>query len=381
MGKEDTMNLQSIIVANSIGIAVLIILQISSYLVRQRKKPSDRIFTVMITLTSIACASETLSFIADGRSFVGAHVIAVITGTLTYAINVSVSYLWCIYVDLRLYKEKSRLKKYYSWLGLPTVFLLGGLVLNLKLGFLFSFDENNVYHREPLGYIYFVSVFLYLGFSVCVRYRYYKDSAKARFFPIWMFLLPIIIGTTAQFLVYGISLAWCSVALGLLGTYMSLQNELSYIDPLTQLYNRNYMDHVLADISRKGTHIGGVMIDIDFFKSINDMYGHSVGDEALISAAEIIRKSKPAKSIAVRFAGDEFIIITKAEHELEFMNIDKSLRTQLNKFNTSGRSEYQLSFSVGKALFNGTNNIDSFLNEMDDNMYSEKKRKHCRSTA
>ena len=108
------MNLQSIIVANSIGIAVLIILQISSYLVRQRKKPSDRIFTVMITLTSIACASETLSFIADGRSFVGAHVIAVITGTLTYAINVSVSYLWCIYVDLRLYKEKSRLKKYPS---------------------------------------------------------------------------------------------------------------------------------------------------------------------------------------------------------------------------------------------------------------------------
>ena len=375
------MNLQSIIVTNCIGIAMLVVLQISSYLVRQRKLPSDRVFTSMILFTSLACGSETIAFIVDGKVFTGAHAIAVISNSLSYAINITISFLWCMYVDLRLYKQQSRLKKYYTWLAMPTILLLLALLPNMKFGYFFSFDENNVYSRRPLGYIYYLSVFLYLALSVCVRYRYYKDSAKAKFFPIWMFLMPVIIGTTAQMIFYGISLAWCSVAIGLVGTHMSLQNELSYIDPLTQLYNRNYLDHVLADISRKGSHMGGIMIDIDFFKSINDMYGHAVGDEALIHAAEIIRNAKPAKSISVRYAGDEFIILAKAENEFDLMNIENSLRKQLEKFNNSGKTEYKLSFSVGSALFSEKRDIDSFLNEMDDNMYSEKRRKHCRSTA
>ncbi len=375
------MNLQSIIVTNCIGIAMLVVLQISSYLVRQRKLPSDRVFTAMIFLTAAACATETISFIVDGKSFFGARAAAYITNTLSYAINVTVSYLWCIYVDLRLYKQESRLKKYYSWLSLPTILLVLALIPNLKWGYFFTIDSANLYHRQPLGYIYYLSVFLYLGFSVCVRYRYYKGSAKTRFFPIWMFLLPIIIGTTAQMIFYGISLAWCSVALGLVGTHMSLQNELSYIDPLTKLCNRNYLDHVLAEVKRKGTKMGGVMIDIDFFKSINDMYGHSVGDEALISAAEIINAAKPSKSLSVRFAGDEFIILARADSEYDLINMENSLRNQLEKFNSSDRTPYKLSFSIGTALFSSKKTIDSFLNEMDDNMYSEKKQKHCRSTA
>ena len=104
------MNLQSIIVTNCIGIAMLVVLQISSYLVRQRKLPSDRIFTAMIFLTAAACATETISFIVDGKSFFGARAAAYITNSLSYTINVTVSYLWCIYVDLRLYKQESRLK-------------------------------------------------------------------------------------------------------------------------------------------------------------------------------------------------------------------------------------------------------------------------------
>ena len=123
------------------------------------------------------------------------------------------------------------------------------------------------------------------------------------------------------------------------------------------------------------------MIDIDFFKSINDMYGHSVGDEALISAAEIINAAKPSKSLSVRFAGDEFIIIARVDSEFDLINMENSLRNQLDKFNSSDRTPYKLSFSIGTAIFSGKKTIDSFLNEMDDNMYKEKKSKHCRSTA
>lgn len=375
------MNLQAITVTNLIGVTILFVLLISSYLVRQRKQLSDRVFSAMIGITIAACLGETVAFWVDGKTFAGATAITSVTNTVLFAMNVSLSFMWCVYVDLRLYKQKSRLKKYYTRLAIPSVLLILALIPNLKWGYLFSIDENNVYHRQPLGYIYFFSVFLYLGLSVVVRHRYYKGSPKARFFPIWMFITPIIIGSTTQLLFYGISLVWCSIAIALAGTYMSLQNELSYIDPLTQLYNRNYLDHILSDISCRGAQVGGIMIDIDFFKSINDMYGHSTGDKALINAAEIIRSAKPSKSVAVRFAGDEFIIISEADSEFDLLNIEKSIRNHLSKFNAEDRSDYQLSFSIGKSLFSGADTIDKFLNEMDDNMYTEKRKKHCRSTA
>ena len=375
------MNLQAITVTNAIGVTILVVLFISSALVRQRRKLSDRVFSAMIGITIAACICETVSFWVDGMTFKGARSISITASTILYAMNVTLCFMWCIYVDLRLYKQKSRIKKYYSYLAIPSVILILALIPNMKLGYLFSLDENNIYHRQPLGYLYFFSVFIYLGLSVIVRYRYYKGTHKAKFFPIWMFITPILLGSTLQLFFYGISLVWCSIAIALAGTYMSLQNELSYIDPLTQLYNRNYLDHILSDIARRGAHVGGIMIDIDFFKSINDMYGHSTGDKALVNASEIIRNAKPQKSVAVRFAADEFIIISEAESEFELVNIEKSLRNQLIKFNNEGRTEYQLSFSMGKSIFNGERTIDSFLNEMDDNMYTEKRKKHCRSTA
>lgn len=375
------MDLQTIIAINSIGVIMMIVLQVNGYIVRQRRLPSDRIFTAMILITSAGCATESISFMTDGRTFHGAHIISVITCTLLYALNVILSYLWCVYVDLRLYNQDKQKKKNYRHLLVPTVILLLSLIPNIKFGYLFKFSPDNFYSRQPLSYVYYISVFIYIGSTICVRYKYYKDSPKVKFFPIWMFVAPLLVGTTSQLIFYGVSLAWISAAVGLVSIHMGLQNELAYIDPLTKLYNRNYLDHILKDASRKGEVIGGVMIDIDFFKGINDMYGHSVGDKALMNTADIIRAAIPAKCIAVRFAGDEFIIISRTDNEFELINIERSIRNQLNKFNDSGISDYQLSFSMGRSVFEKNTSPDNFMNEMDDRMYSEKRRKHCRSTA
>lgn len=378
---RNTMNLQAIIVTNCIALTILAVLLVSSYRVRQRRRPSDITFTAMILITAAACFFETVSFVVDGMTFPGARLTAVLANTITYGANVITSFLWCLYVDLRLYKKESRLKKHYTWLAVPTAILLAGLLLNMFFGFLFSFDENNVYHRRPLSYVYYITVFFYLGFSVYVRYNYYKGTIRAKFFPIWIFLVPIFVGTALQSVFYGLSLAWCSVAIGLVAIYMSLQNELTYIDPLTGLYNRTYLDHVLEEITHRNSHTGGIMIDIDYFKSINDMYGHAMGDAALIRAARILTEAIPDKSTAVRFAGDEFIVITKADTDQDLLDVMNSIRSCVSSFNAKGIAVYQLSFSMGGSLLNGTMTADEFLNDMDSDMYEEKRRKHCRSTA
>ncbi len=319
------MNLQSIIITNCIGCTVLLILLISSSLVRRRSTLSDKLFTFMIILTGFACIDETITFLCDGRNFPGSRSISFAGDSLLYAANMMFSLTWCIYVDLRFYKNPRRIKKYYSKLAIPAFLCILLLIPNLKWQFLFSINSSNVYARKPIGYCYYLITLFYMGFTVFLKRRYVRQYEKNTFFPIWMFLVPFAAGTFIQFIVYGVSLAWTSVALGLVGIHMSLQNELSYIDPLTKLYNRNYLDHIMSGFSHKSVSIGGLMIDLDYFKSINDKFGHSVGDDALTDAARIIKMAIPPKAVAIRFAGDEFIVIMRTREKSEIKGIKECI--------------------------------------------------------
>lgn len=373
------MNMQAIVITNLIGCAMLIILLISSYLVRQRKTLSDKLFTSMIVMTGFACMVETLTFFCDGKSFFGAGAIIMLGNTYLYSTNMCVSALWCIYTVLKLYQNTERIKKYYRIICIPAVIMIIIIIINLKGRFLFTIDENNSYKRRPLIYALYGVTAFYLVFTVFLRYRYKIRCGRVKFFPIWMLLAPPIIGTLIQIFNYGVSLAWTSVALGLVGIHMALQNEHSYIDPLTRLYNRNYLDYALAVISGKSTCTAGLLIDLDYFKSINDKYGHSVGDEALIDAALIIQSSVPEKADAIRFAGDEFIVIIHNSSEEEINETAENIKRAVKDFNENGQKIYKLSFSIGSSIFTSGSSVDEFFSRMDENMYSEKREKHSRN--
>lgn len=373
------MNMQAIIITNLMGCAMHIVLLISSSLIRRRRTISDKIFTKMIIITGLSCIIETLTFLCDGKLFYGARPLLLLGDSFLYAANMVVTFMWCVYTDLRHYKSVRRIKKYYKIIGIPAVIAALLLIPNAKWQFMFSLDENNVYRREPLGYAVYVLTVFYMLFTVYLRYRYKKRYGKIRFFPIWMFIIPLAIGTMVQVFIYGVSLAWSSVALGLVGIHMGLQNEHSYIDPLTRLYNRNYLDYALAVIRGKNTCAAGLMIDLDYFKAINDKYGHSVGDEALIDAALIIQSSVPARADAIRFAGDEFIVIIQNSSETEINETVENIRKAVNEFNENMKKDYKLSFSIGSSTFTSGSSVDEFFSRMDENMYSEKREKHSRS--
>ena len=96
----------------------------------------------------------------------------------------------------------------------------------------------------------------------------------------------------------------------------SLQDELreqALHDPLTNLYNRRYfhelLERELAQSEREGKPLSLVMIDIDYFKKINDTYGHQAGDRVLVALAEILTSSTRSGDAAFRFGGEEFVLI------------------------------------------------------------------------
>ena len=230
------------------------------------------------------------------------------------------------------------------------------------------------------SHVYYIVDAFDLAYSVYIFKNYENNYGKIRFFPIYLMLGPIVVGCTLQSLYYGVSLIWVSLAVGLAALYMAEQNEFSYIDPLTGLFNRAYLDYQMDDIRSPGAgKVGGIMIDVDYFKVINDTYGHSAGDEALVDVARIILFSKPDTALAIRFAGDEFILIMRNTSERAVERTVDNIRKELESFNEHEQRQYKLSLSIGHTMYDRAKDTsDSFFKKMDDDMYQEKQEKHSK---
>ena len=90
-------------------------------------------------------------------------------------------------------------------------------------------------------------------------------------------------------------------------------NEQAIRDPLTGLYNRRYLETILtrelARSNREGQQLTVMMIDVDYFKRVNDSFGHQAGDEVLKKLAALLLESVRATDVACRFGGEEFLVL------------------------------------------------------------------------
>jgi len=89
--------------------------------------------------------------------------------------------------------------------------------------------------------------------------------------------------------------------------------ETTLKDPLTDLYNRrfleSYVDTLVANTLRRSSRLGIMMCDMDFFKEINDAYGHEVGDAVIIKTAEILKSCVRTSDMVIRYGGEEFLVL------------------------------------------------------------------------
>ena len=373
------MNLVAIGVADYIGFILLVAMLVSSKIRRAAPRDEFKLFTIIAFLSAIACVVDYFVFFCDGKTQLWARLINHAGNTYSFVANPIFAMSWCIYTDLKLYHSRGRIKRIYKFVMIPGLILVLLTMVNIFVPVIYYLDELNVYHRLPLSYAFYVVEFFYLVWSVVIFKKYEYRYDKVNFFPMHLMIGPIIIGSAFQVVFYGVSLIWVSMAVGLTSIYMAMQNEFSYQDTLTGLFNRAYLDYLLDKYSRNpDNHVGGIMVDVDYFKEINDTYGHHVGDEALIDVARILLFGKPDKAIAIRFAGDEFIILLKDCNEESLKKVVQSIREELKLFNETENRQYQLSLSLGYTLFEyGKDDSDSFFKKMDDNMYEEKKMKHA----
>lgn len=159
--------------------------------------------------------------------------------------------------------------------------------------------------------------------------------------------------------------------------------EVSMTDALTGLRNRAGYDSLAVPYLQKCQREGklGTMIfaDINRMKLINDKYGHLQGDYALCTVAEAIRRTMPPEWIAVRFGGDEFIMVGECSSLEEAEQIKATLATNLTTLKKERDLCFPLTASFGAVVMNPEENysLEEYLRKADEAMYVMKQQAHA----
>jgi diguanylate cyclase (GGDEF)-like protein/PAS domain S-box-containing protein len=160
--------------------------------------------------------------------------------------------------------------------------------------------------------------------------------------------------------------------------FQEVKNLATY-DSLTGVFNRGYFISVTEPIFKealiKNNPLAMLLLDVDYFKKVNDTYGHPVGDIVLQEIARCIVENASESGIVGRYGGDEFVLFLLEKDYESALKISKAIRegVKLLDINVKGQ-KVNVSVSVGISSldFNNDNNIDDLVRRADISMYNAK---------
>lgn len=247
---------------------------------------------------------------------------------------------------------------------------------------LFLYFEDGVQKYGPLDDVQSYAcllIYLLLMFVLIARYNDKADFAYKEVHGKLLFANSVVLIALLIYVVFFYPyIVWIGQMLVLLYIYMSNQRSSIYNDELTHLYNRRMM---IKDMSEKMKDNRGwslLLFDVDFFKKINDNYGHSEGDRALAKVASVLDGvARANEACAYRYAGDEFIIIVDTTDDAILRNICAEIDSRLETGNQEDNLPYALSLSSGFAVYDEAlaTTIPDIIELADMRMYEIKKAK------
>lgn len=157
--------------------------------------------------------------------------------------------------------------------------------------------------------------------------------------------------------------------------------RMSFVDPLTALYNRRGLEtfggQILRIADREGRPAVAVFADLDDLKVINDRHGHAAGDRVLKDAAETLRSVCRAADVLARVGGDEFVVLALVDSREAVSDLLDRVSTAVAQQNGDLDDGSELSMSLGSTVYepeSGTS-LEALIEMADEAMYQAKQRR------
>lgn len=372
-------------VSLSIGLDILSAIFISivlfnySFRTRTRNKGCN-VFSILIIMTLLFMLSDIAYLLLYGNASTIANVFSRIFKCLYFAIYASIGYLWLLYIAKKIYKNLRKIRTLLIIFTIPAVINIILVIINLFTDVLFSIGPTSIMNANPFFmWIFTAGNYCYSIFILFIIIANRRLLSRHDFISMIIFLLPPVICSGIQIFCRNVSLI-CGYAISEIYVYVNLQDDLINTDGLTGIHNRRFLSFALDTFLRQSNHkkyLTGIMLDVDNLKAINDQYGHVIGDKVLIAVATILVQSVDKDDIVARYAGDEFMIVTKTDNEEDVRVLINSIENNRQKYNQTTKLPYTINFSMGYYMCKAQddNSVDSFLSKVDEAMYCEKREK------
>ncbi|MEA4923544.1 MAG: diguanylate cyclase [Eubacteriaceae bacterium] len=369
---------------NIICIAILLVLKYQMKAKFGYKSREIKLFGYMILSTVLFCIFDIIAGVTNGREFEGAGTILQISNMLYVEMLVLIAWCWTMYVLEKLRLTFSRRLSFV--LALPLMLFTVAAVSNPITHFLFMIDHNNIYHRDYGIYMHWIVGGFYLLLpmaAVIYKVVHERSAAKRReMTPFMSFVIAPLIASVLQMKFYGMTIIQAGVTISILMVFIAVQNgKVGQVltDVLTGLNNRRGLEGFLEFHVQRPVELTVIMMDLDFFKKVNDEYGHSMGDRALVYAAEALKKacgSMSGRPYLCRYGGAEFIIAGVDQSRAEIDDLKNAVNREVDRISHDSNEPFTLSLSIGVAskICMDMNDAEALIKLADEEMYKDKKR-------
>ncbi|MBL7005747.1 MAG: GGDEF domain-containing protein [Spirochaetia bacterium] len=355
-----------------INIYAIMMLCVILILINLRSKVeffSKKLLKLVIIINIIALITEPVTWISDGNAAgigyiisYGSNFLLVLMGSVLAGVAVS-------YADYKIFKDRIRLKRSLYCL-FPALIVFGLLIVNIFYPVFFTIDKDTGnFKAAPFEWVNYLIIFgIYMYVYILIYRNRNKTNMKTVLFVALFFALPII-GMIIQFFYIHLFFAWSTMSLGILTAYIFLETTTGEKDFLTQLYSRAVFEEYVTTLIEEKVRFQVMMIDLDGFKTINDNFGHHIGDQVLIEFANILLQLFTNEKVISRLAGDEFIIVIQNSTQ----NDETIIQDIVSLCKASQVEQVRnLHFSYGFQEYNINLSFDELYIKVDNNMYLNK---------
>ncbi len=370
------MGLESNIFLNLYSVAILLIIAFQSKGKNGRNTLQDTLFSWILWVSILMLIADSMGRF-DGRPDTFYPILNHTGNFLVFLLSPIAPVLWLMYVYNQAYQIEKKIKR----LLIPSAILLAAhtfMVIGTQYyGWFYSIDEQNIYHRGPLYILSPCLLFLYLFAAVILIIHKRKVIEKKLYNSLLFFIVPPFAMAVLHTFIYGVSLALSGLVLSILIVYLNIQNRSLITDYLTGVYNRKGFDMHLKEkmrASQRGSAFSAILLDYDHFKSINDTYGHDMGDIALMQSAHLLKTCIRHTDFIARYGGDEFVILLDTANKVELEAVVQRINSAIERYNKDKRYPFSIGFSAGYAVYdhNTQQNADDFVRLLDRMMYQMK---------
>ena len=367
---EPTFELTAVYATNLFGIVLLGVLLAGNVWRFHERGAENAFLQLLLLFTFCTCVLDPIAYTADGRPGTIARIFVYGSNGLLYLTNMFGGVFWLLFLAEHMNFRFSSIHR--NILGFTVVTGLVLVILNNFVPIIFdisAFFFNDTATTE----IYTIIDYGFLLDSLIIYFICKHKGGILKTFPIWIYFFPLIAGTIAQSLFYGISAISACTAISIAGVFASLHSERVFRDRLTGAYNYTYLEILERDYKKKQKklQVSGILVNINNFKKINLDYGRFTGNKVLVKMTKILNRAVGELGIIVRYSGDEFIAFINTTNEIAVSMCITRIKTSLNEINTFSNS-YKLSTCICSQSYDPSKSMNDFVDEITRSMQEEK---------